>query len=57
MSFARDFRRGVSTFKTFGNISFLYEGEDAIRFWRAMLWPTIGRQLLEGRLAQALALP
>lgn len=57
MSFARDFRRGVSTFKTFGNISFLYEDEDAIRFWRAMLWPTIGRRLLEGRLAQALALP
>lgn len=55
MSFARDFRRGISTFKTFGNISFLCEGKDSIHFWRGMLWPTIKCWLLEGSLGQVLA--
>lgn len=56
MSFARDFRRGVSTFKSFGNISLLFEGEDASPFCRVTLWPMIKLCLQEGSLAQALDL-
>lgn len=56
MSFARDFRRGISSFESFGTISLLFEGEDACLFRRVTLWPMIKLCLQEGSLARALDL-